>query len=151
MQTVFNIKQWDLELILCPLFPFVAGVFFFGLFIYGKNKTNDSCFKFASLFFFALLLSKFFNFLVNFSPSRNLFLRKCFLSIQKRKQNCENCAAQTTRLNLAFHRKKCSARSLTRSSCANILTKFRAEINYQLSKKHLAAFARAVLMGIHSI
>ena len=49
---------------------------------------------------------------------------------------CENCGTQTTKLNLARHKKKCSAGTLYCSQCPNFSTELQNGLNYQIAKKH---------------
>ena len=62
---------------------------------------------------------------------------------RKEKVICENCGTKTT-LNLAHHKKRCSAGSHACSSCASFSAKSRAGVKYHISKKHSIANARIV-------
>ena len=52
------------------------------------------------------------------------------------KITCENCGTQTTKLNLARHKKRCSAGTLHCSQCPNFSTKSQNDLNYHIAKKH---------------
>ena len=51
---------------------------------------------------------------------------------------CENCGTQTTKLNLARHKKRCSAGTLYCPQCPNFFTKSPNDLNYHIAKKHSA-------------
>ena len=53
------------------------------------------------------------------------------------KVTCENCGTQTTKLNLARHKKSCSAGTLHCSQCPNFFTKSQNALNYHIAKKHI--------------
>ena len=52
------------------------------------------------------------------------------------KVTCENCGVQITKLNLARHKKSCSAGALFCPKCPNFFTKSRDDLNYHIVKKH---------------
>ena len=52
------------------------------------------------------------------------------------KITCENCGTQTTKLNLARHKKICSAGTLHCSQCPNFSTNLQSDLNYHIAKKH---------------
>ena len=54
------------------------------------------------------------------------------------KVTCENCGTQTTKLNLARHKKSCSAGTLYCTQCPNFSTKSLNDLNYHIAKKHSA-------------
>ena len=55
------------------------------------------------------------------------------------KVTCENCVVQVTKLNLARHKKSCSAGTLYCSKCPIFFTKSRNDLNYHIAKQHSAA------------
>ena len=55
------------------------------------------------------------------------------------KVTCENCGVQITKLNLARHKKSCSAGTLYCPKCPNFFTKTRDDLNYHIAKQHSAA------------
>ena len=57
---------------------------------------------------------------------------------------CEKSGTQTTKLNLVLHKKSCSARFLTCTSCTNFSTKIRGEMSHHIAKKHSETAARVV-------
>ena len=54
------------------------------------------------------------------------------------KVTCENCGTQTTKLNLARHKKICSAAILFCTKCPNFSTKSQNDLNYHIAKEHSA-------------
>ena len=54
------------------------------------------------------------------------------------KVTCENCGTQTTKLNLARHKKSRSAGTLYCTQCPNFSTKSQNDLNYHTAKKHSA-------------
>ena len=54
------------------------------------------------------------------------------------KLRCENCGTQTTKPNLARHKKRCSAGTLFCSQCPNFSTKLQNDLIYHNAKKHSA-------------
>ena len=61
-------------------------------------------------------------------PSRN----------RNEKVTCENCGTQTTKLNLARHKIRCSVGTLYCTQCPNFSTKTKNDLNYHIAKKHSA-------------
>ena len=57
------------------------------------------------------------------------------------KVSCENCGVQITKLNLARHKKSCSAGTLYCTQCPNISTLSHVDLNYHIAKQHSAAGA----------
>ena len=51
---------------------------------------------------------------------------------------CENCGTQSTKLNLARHKKSCSPGTLHFSQCPKFSTKIQNDLNYHIAKKHSA-------------
>ena len=54
------------------------------------------------------------------------------------KVTCENCATQTTKLNLARYKNGCSAGTLYCTQCPNFSTKSQKDLNYHIARKHSA-------------
>ena len=50
----------------------------------------------------------------------------------------ENCGTQQTKVNLARHKKSCSAGTLYYTQCPNFSTKSQNDLNYHMAKKHRA-------------
>ena len=61
-------------------------------------------------------------------PSRN----------RNEKVTCENCGTQITKLNLARHKKSCSAGTLYCTQCPNFSRKSQIDLIYHIAKKHSA-------------
>ena len=54
------------------------------------------------------------------------------------KLTCENCGTQTTKLNLARHKKRCSVGTLYCTHCPSLSKKSQNDMNYLIAKKHNA-------------
>ena len=54
------------------------------------------------------------------------------------KVTCVNCGAQTTKLNLARHKKRCSVGTLYCTQCPNFSTESQNNLIYHIAKKHSA-------------
>ena len=76
------------------------------------------------------------------------------------KVTCENCGVQITKLNLARHKKSCSAGTLYCTHCPNFSTLSQDDINYHIAKQHSAAGASktykcklcyAEFLGFHAL
>ena len=52
------------------------------------------------------------------------------------KVTCEHCGVQITKLNIARHKKSCSAGTLYCTQCPKFPTKSRDDWNYHFAKKH---------------
>ena len=52
------------------------------------------------------------------------------------KVTCENCGTQTTKPNLARHKKRCSVWTLYCTKCPNFPTTSQADMNYHIATKH---------------
>ena len=59
-------------------------------------------------------------------------------SLILKKITCENCCTQTTKLNLARHKKRFSAGTLFCTQCPKFSTKSQKDLNYHIAKKHSA-------------
>ena len=55
------------------------------------------------------------------------------------KVTCEYCGLQITKLNLARHKKRCSAGTLYCTQCPNFSTTSKDDLNYHIAKQHSAA------------
>ena len=79
-----------------------------------------------------------FSFYVHFrSICLTPFTQKPFLKGYE-KVTCENCRTQTTKPNLARHKKSCSAGTLYCTQYPNFSTKTQNGLNYHIAKKHSA-------------
>ena len=54
------------------------------------------------------------------------------------KVTCEKCGTQTTNLNLARHKKRCSVGTLYCTQFPNFSTKSQNDLNYHIAKKYSA-------------
>ena len=116
--------------------PFMVGLSFYGNFRKWRIKCKNTCCNFFAIISFALLPSSCFNLHVYFRlicqtpniemPSLN----------RNEKVTCENCGTQTTKLNLARHKKSYSAGTLYCTHCPNFSTKSQSDLNYPIAKKH---------------
>ena len=52
------------------------------------------------------------------------------------KVTCEIYGTQSTKLNLARHKKSCSAGTLNCTQCPNVSTKTQKDLKYHIAKKH---------------
>ena len=57
---------------------------------------------------------------------------------RNKKVTCENCVVQITKLNLARHKKSCSAGTLYCTQCPNFITRSQIDLNSHIAKKHSA-------------
>ena len=57
---------------------------------------------------------------------------------RNKKITCENCCTQGTKLNLAPHKKGCSASTMYCTQCHNFSTTFESYLNYNIAKKYSA-------------
>ena len=68
-----------------------------------------------------------------------LFTTKMPSLNRNEKVTCENCGVEVTKLNLARHKKRCSAGTLYCIQCPNFSTLSQNVLNYDIAKKHSAA------------
>ena len=103
--------------------------------IWEKTITN-TCYKFFAFTSFALPPTSCFN--LHF-PFR-LFCQTPTIEMPSLNRNekvtCNNFGTQTTELNLARHKKGCSAGKMYCSQCPNFSTKSETNLNYYIAKKH---------------
>ena len=138
----------DWQLLLWLIFPFKIGLAFYGwsllLWKFLELSRNwgisceNTCYKFLTIISFALLQSSRFNLHVYF----RLFCPPTFTEMPSlnryEKVTCENCGTQTTKLNLARHKKSCSAGTLYCTHCPNFSTKSQNDVQYHIANKHSA-------------
>ena len=111
---------------------------FHGLFRKWGIYYKITCYNFFTIISFALLFSSCFNLHVYFRlicqtpniemPSLN----------RNEKVTCETSGTQTTKLNLARHKKRCSVGTLYCTHCPNFSTKSQIDLNYHIAKKQSA-------------
>ena len=102
----------------------------------GQKMCKNSCYKFFAISSFALLPSSRFSLHVCFRLNCQTENFEMPSFIRKEKVTCQNCGTQTTKYNLASHKKICSAGTLYCSQCPNFHTKSQNDLNYHIAKKH---------------
>ena len=121
------------------LFPFMD------FSVNGKKQFQKNSYKFSVKISIALLQSRYFSFSRSFQII--LFLTT-FAQIpslnQYEKAKSENCGAQTTKLNLARHRKRCSVGSLYCTQCPNFSTTSQVDSNYHVVKIHATPRVKSI-------
>ena len=117
---------------------FMVAHSFYGIFRKWEEQLKYTWYIFFAIISFALLQSSCFNFYVHFrSICLTTFNQMSFLN-RYEKVTCENCGTQTTKLDLARHKKSYSAGTLFCTQCPNFSTKSQDELNYHIAKKHSA-------------
>ena len=135
-------KENDWQLMQCLLswlvLPFMVALSFWGNFRRWEEIWKKTCYKFFAIISFALLPSSRFNLHVCF----RLLCQTPILEMPSHSRNekvlCDNCGTQTTKLNLARHKKSCSAGTLYCTQCPNFSTKSQNDLKYHIAKKHSA-------------
>ena len=135
-------KENDWQLMRFFLFwlvwPFMVALPFYGNFRTWEKNCKNTCYKFFAFISFALLPSSRFNLHVYL----RLFCQTTIIEMPSLNRNekvtCENCGTQTTKLNLARHKKRCSVWIPYCTQCPNSSTKSRNDLNYHVAKKHSA-------------
>ena len=111
---------------------------FYGIFRIWEKICKNTCYNFFAIISLALLPSRRFNLDLYF----RLLCRTPLIEMPSLNRNekviCRNCGTQTTKLNLARHKKKCSVGTLYCTQCPNFSTKSQNDLNYQIAKKHSA-------------
>ena len=125
-----NVWQLMRNLLLRKVLPFMIGLSFHGFSVYGKNM-QKYLLNFFGIVWFALLPSSRFNLHVSFRLFCQTIIEKRSLN-RYEKVTCENCGTQTTKLNLARHKKSCSAGTLYCTQCPNFSTKSQNDLNTTL-------------------
>ena len=99
---------------------------------------KNTCYKFFAIISFALLPSSRLNLHVFF----RLICQTPIIEKPPLNPNegvaCEDCGTQITKLNLARHKKSCSAGTFYCTQCPNFFTKSQSGLNYHTAKKHSA-------------
>ena len=108
---VLKMKENDWQLLqfflLWLLSPFMVALSFYGIFRIWENICKNTCHKFFANISFALLQSSCLNFYARFRWfCLTLFTKMPSLN-RYEKVTCENSGTQTTKLNLARHKKSC--------------------------------------------
>ena len=103
-----------------------------------RKKCKNTCDKLFAIISFALLPSSRFNLHVYF----RLICQIPNIEIPSLNRNenvtCDNCGTQTTKPNLARHKRKCSVGTLFCTKCPNFSIKSQNGLNYHIAKKHSA-------------
>ena len=116
--------------------PFLAVLSFYGKLCRWETLISNTCQNFFAIFSYSLLESSWFNLWVYFRIFCQTFILEKPSLNQNDKVLCENCGTPFTRINLASHRKRCSAGLLYCSKCPNFSTKSQSDLNYHVAKKH---------------
>ena len=112
---------------------------FYGIIRKSRNNLKNITCKFFVISSFALLQSNYFNFLRSFQIIVFLTNFTQMPSLNRyEKVKCENCCTQKTKLNLARHKKSCSAGTFHCTQFPNFFTKSQNDLNYHIAKKHSA-------------
>ena len=134
-------NDWQLLLFifLWLVLPFMAALSFYGGLRIWEKICKIICYKLFAIVSFALVPSSRINLHVYFRlfchtpnfemPSVNRY----------EKITCENCGNQTTKPNLARHKKRCSAGTLYFTQCFKFSTKSQHDLSYHIAKKHSAS------------
>ena len=111
------------------IFPFKE------FFVKGKNNLKNTSYKFFVIFSFALLLSRYFIFLRSFQIIVFLTNFTQIPSLNRyEKLTCVNCGTQTTKHNVARHKKRCSVGPLYCSQWPNFSTILQNDLSYHIAK-----------------
>ena len=110
----------------------------YGIFGEWEEEFKYNWYKFFAIISFALLQSSCFNFYVHFRPICLTTFTQMPSWNRYEKIKCESCGTQTTKFNLARHKKSCSAGTLYCTQCPNFSTKSQNDLNYHIAKKHSA-------------
>ena len=124
--------------LLWSVLPFMIALSSKGIFRIWEKLCETICHNIFAIISFALLPSSCFNLHVYFRTLCQTPIIKIPSLNQKEKVTCENCGTQTTKLNLARHKKRCSVGTLYRTQCPNFSTKAQNDLNYHIAKKHSA-------------
>ena len=114
--------------------PFMVALPFYRNFCRWE-KCKNTCYNFFASISFALLPSSRFNPHVYFRLLCQTPIIEMPSLNRNEKVTCENCGTQTTKLNLARHKKRCSVGTLY---CPNFSKKSQNDLNYHIAKKHSA-------------
>ena len=119
-------------------YSFMVVLSFYVIFRIWEKICKKTCYKFFGIIPFALLPSSRFSFHVYL----RLFCQTPIIKMpslnRKEKGTCENCGTQTTKLNLARHKERCSVGALYCTQSPNFSTKSQNDLNYHVAKKSSA-------------
>ena len=118
---------------------FMIALTFYGIFRIWKKICKITCYNFFGHYFVCIATVKSLQF------SRILLRLLCQTPViempllnRNEKVTWENCCTQTTKLNLARHKKRFSVGTLHRTQCPNFSTKSQKDMNYHFAEKHSA-------------
>ena len=118
--------------------PFMVAFSFYGNFRRTEKNCKNTCYKSFAFISFSLLPSSRFNLHVHF----RLLCQTPIIETPSLNRNeeilCENCGTQTTKLNLARHKERCSVGTLYCTQCPNFSSKSQIDLNYHNAKKQSA-------------
>ena len=97
-----------------------------------RKICRNFCYKFFAIISFAMLPSSCFTFHVHFRSFCSTLFTQMLPLNRYEKVKYEKCGTQTTKLNLALHKKNCSAGTLYCTQCPNSFTKSKIDLNYIL-------------------
>ena len=118
--------------------PFMVALSFYVVFRKCEKQFESNCYNFFATISFALLQSSCFNFYVQVrSCCLTLFTQMPSLN-RNEKVTCDNCGTQTTKLNLARHKKWCSVGTMYCTQCPNFSAQSQSDLYYHIAKKHSA-------------
>ena len=118
--------------------PFMVALPLYGNFRRWEQKVKNTCYKFFAIISFALLPSSRFNLHVYFRLLCQTPIIEMPPLNRNEKVTCESFGTQTTKPNLARHKKRCSVGTLHCTQCPNFSTKSQNDLNYHIAKKHSA-------------
>ena len=135
-------KENDWQLLRFNLFGlvllFMVAVSFFGIFREWEEYFKYTWYIFFAIISFALLQSSCFNSYVQFRSTCLAPFTQLPSLNRYEKVTCQNCGTQTTKPNLARHKKSCSAGSLYCTHCPSLITKSQKWSQLHIAKKHSA-------------
>ena len=118
--------------------PFMVCLSFYGIFLKWEKNYGIICYKFFAIIFFALLKSSCFNLHVHFRRLSGTPIIYMPLLNRNEEVACDNCGTQTTKLNPARHKKRCSVGTLYCIQCPTFSTISQNDVNYHIVKKQTA-------------
>ena len=108
---------------------------FYGIFLIWEKICKITYFKLFAIISFALLASSRFNLHVYFRPICQTPIIEMPSLNRNEKVTFKKCGTQITKLNLARHKKSCSAGTLYCTQCPNFLTKSQNDLRNHIAKK----------------
>ena len=118
---------------------FMVALSFYGVFRSWEKYAEILAKIFSPYKSFALLPSSRFDLHVYFRLLCQTPIIEMFSVNRNEKVTCDNCATQIAKLNLARHKRSCSAGSLYCTQCSIFFIKSQSDLNYHIAKKHSAS------------